>query len=157
MKGGLIARASLAGNSAYFGVFRIAEHHRLRVQYRVAAGGSTVAKEVSLGSGVLDEDTLMYVRLHVTGGGHRARAWGSIDGNAWNEIAAFEFADPLGYQGLGVSSHGEKDGVKFLFGVPAEKDRPPFTRGQLIGPRGDGYGGGGAWFGAERWKVDGFR
>ncbi len=156
LKGGLIARSSLAGNAAYFGVFRIAEHHRLRVQYRVAAGGTTVAKEVSLGSGVIDEDTLMFVRLHIAGGGRRARAWGSVDSRSWKAIASFEFDEPLGYQGLGVSSHREKSGAKFLFGVPAEKERPPFTRGQLIGPRKDGYGGGGDWHSAKRWKVDRF-
>lgn len=156
LKGGLIARTSLAGDAAYFGVFRIAEHHRLRVQYRVADGGTTVAKERSLGLGVFYEDTLMFVRLHIGGGGHRARAWGSIDGHAWREIAAFEFDRPLRYQGLGVSSHRESSGAKFLFGVPADRERPPFKTGRLVGPRLDGYGGGGDWFGEKRWKVTGF-
>lgn len=156
LKGGVIARASLAGNAPYFGVFRIAEHHRLRVQYRLVSGGTTVAKERSLGSGVLAEDTLMYVRLHITSDGHKARAWGSVDGIAWNEIASMQFSEPLRWQGLAVSSHGKASGAKFLFGVPNDKDRPPFTRGQLIGPKGDKYRGGGDWFGSERWKVTGF-
>lgn len=157
LKGGVIARTSLAGDAAYFGVFRIAEHHRLRVQYRVADGGTTVARERSLGSGVLYEDTLMFVRLHVGGGGHRARAWGSVDGLSWTEIASFEFDRPLRYQGFGVSSHRESSGTKFLFGVPNDGERPPFTRGQLVGPRVEGYGGGGDWVGDKRWKVTGFR
>jgi len=156
LKGGLIARASLAGDAAYFGVFRIAEHHRLRIQYRVASGGTTVAKERSLGGGVIAEDSLAFVRLRLTRGGRRARAWGSVDGVAWSEIGAFDFDEPLGYQGVGVSSHREPSGAKFLFGVPAERARPPFTRGQLIGPRGDGYGGGGDWLGSKRWNVGPF-
>jgi len=156
LKGGLMARASLAGDAAYFGVFRIAEHHRLRIQYRVAAGGTTVAKERSLGGGVIAEDTLVFVRLHLTQGGRRARAWGSVDGMEWTEIGAFDFGEPLGYQGLAVSSHREADGAKFLFGVPNERGRPPFERGQLIGPKGDGYAGGGDWTGSQRWQVGPF-
>lgn len=130
--------------------------HRLRVQYRVARGGTTVGREKSLGGGVIDEDTLMFVRLHITQGGHRARAWGSIDGLAWVEIESFDFEEPLCYQGVGVSSHRESSGAKFLFGVPDDRERPPFTRGQLVGPRGEGYGGGGDWVGSRRWRVDGF-
>ncbi|MDH3206585.1 MAG: Ca2+-dependent phosphoinositide-specific phospholipase C [Gemmatimonadota bacterium] len=156
LKGGLIARASLAGNAPYFGVFRIAEHHALRVQYRVGEGGSTVARERSLGSWVIAEDTLMFVRLSITGGGHRARAWGSVDGTSWLEIGSFDFDRPLKYQGIGVSSHREASGAKFLFGVPNGRARPPFTRGQLVGPRGKKYGGGADWEGAARWKVTGF-
>jgi len=156
LKGGLIARASLAGDAAYFGVFRVAEHHRLRIQYRVTSGGTTVAKEKSLGGGVIAEDTLVFVRLHLTQGGRKARAWGSVDGASWSEIGAFAFDEPLGYQGVGVSSHREASGAKFLFGVPEERERPPFTRGQLIGPKGDGYGGGGDWVGSKRWKAGPF-
>ena len=156
LKGGLIARASLAGNAPYFGVFRIAEHHALRVQYRVGPGGSTVARERSLGLGVFDDDTLMFVRLTITREGHRARAWGSVDGTRWVQIASFDFDQPLRYQGMGVSSHGESSGAKFLFGVPSGRARPAFTRGQLIGPRGKKYGGGADWVGAARWKVTGF-
>jgi hypothetical protein len=156
LKGGLIARASLAGDAAYFGVFRIAEHHRLRIQYRIASGGTTVAREKSLGGGVIAEDSLVFVRLHLTRGGRRARAWGSVDGAAWSGIGAFDFEEPLGYQGIGVSSHREATGAKFLFGVPGGRERPPFTRGQLIGPRTEGYGGGGDWRGSERWNVGPF-
>jgi hypothetical protein len=156
LKGGVIARASLAGNAPYFGVFRIAEHHRLRVQYRVAPGGSTVAVERSLGDGVLAEDTLMFVRLHVTHQGRRAAAWGSVDGRSWVGITSMEFERPLRYQGLGVSSHREAGGAKFMFGVPSHREAPPFTRGRLIGPRVQDYGGGAAWEGPSRWKVDRF-
>jgi hypothetical protein len=128
LKGGLIARASLAGDAPYFGVFRIAEHHGLRVQYRVGPGGSTQAVERPLGSGVLDEDTLMFVRLYLSRGGHHARAWGSADGVEWMEIASFDFEQSLRYQGIGVSSHDEAGGAKFLFGVPNDRagrnDRP---------------------------------
>jgi hypothetical protein len=155
LKGGLIARASLAGNAPYFGVFRIAEHHSLRVQYRIGAGGSTVAREKSLGSGVIAEDTLMFVRLHITQRGHTARAWGSVDGVAWSEIASFSFDQPLKYQGIGVSSHGESKGAKFLFGVPNDAPRPRFTRGRLIGPRGENRGGA-DWDGAARWRITGW-
>lgn len=153
LKGGLIARTSLAGDAAYFGVFRIAEHHGLRVQYRVGPGESTVAKEKPIGSGVVSEDTLMFVRLRVTQRGHRARAWGSVDGVVWTEITTFDFDEPLSYQGIGVSSHRERSGAKFLFGVPRDGPRPPFTRGRLIGPRGPGYGGWADWVGATRWRV----
>ena len=153
LKGGIIARASLAGGAPYFGVFRVAEHHGLRVQYRVGARGSTVAVEKSLGLGVIAEDTLMFVRLHVTRGGRRARGWGSIDGIAWTEIASFDFEQPLRYHGIGVSSHRELSGAKFLFGVPGDRPQPPFTRGKLIGPRVEKYGGGADWEGSERWRI----
>jgi hypothetical protein len=81
-----------------------------------------------------------------------------VDGlqSSWIEIASFDFEEALRYQGVGVSSHRESSGAKFLFGVPDERPRPPFVRGQLIGPRKDGYGGGGVWVGAGRWKVDDF-
>ena len=39
VKGGLLARSSLARSSPYFGVFRVGEHHGIRIQYRVAAQG----------------------------------------------------------------------------------------------------------------------
>jgi hypothetical protein len=72
------------------------------------------------------------------------------------EIASFDFEQSLRYQGIGVSSHDEAGGAKFLFGVPNDRARPPFSRGQLIGPRENRYGGGADWDGAARWRVTGF-
>ncbi len=157
-KGGVMARSSLGRGSAYLGVFRIAEHHGLRIQYRVADKGSTVAVERRLGpEGLFDADTLVFVRLRVSRDGHRAKAWGSVDGSEWSELGAYEFDEPLRYQGIGVSSHGARRGAKFLFGVPSGRPRPPFNRTRLIGRRDSKDAGWADWDGRSRWQVSRFR
>ncbi len=157
VKGGVMARASLARNSPYFGVFRIGEHHGLRIQYRVAPRGPTMAEEKRLSpGGLFDADTLIFVKLSVRRGGRRVRAWGSVDGHDWTELGRYEFAEPLRYQGLGVSSHGVARGAKFLFGVPHDRPRPAFEHTRFIGKR-DSAGRG--WVdrgGTRRWRVNRF-
>ena len=107
VKGGVMARASLARNSPYFGIFRVGEHHGIRIQYRLSGKGPTMAEERRLGPGELfDPDTLVFVKLSISRKGHRARAWGSVDGHDWTELGRYQFAEPLKYQGIGVSSHG---------------------------------------------------
>ncbi len=157
VKGGVVARASLASGSPYFGVFRIGEHHGLRIQYRVAPKGPTMAKERKLGpEGLFDSDTLVFIRLAIARGGHRARAWGSVDGHEWTELGGYEFPEPLKYQGLGVSSHGVARGAKFLFGVPGNGPRPEFNHTRLIG-KGSGKDRGWVdWDGKRRWRVSRF-
>ena len=104
VKGGLLARSSLARSSPYFGVFRVGEHHGIRIQYRVAAQGTTISEEKQLGpERLFDADTLVFVRLSVSQAGHRARVWGSVDGHDWTELGRYEFPEPLKYQGIGVS------------------------------------------------------
>ena len=131
-----MARSSLAKNSPYFGVFRVGEHHGIRIQYRVSSKGPTMAEERKLGpGGLFDADTLVFVKLSVSREGHRARAWGSVDGHDWTELGRYQFAEPLRYQGIGVSSHGVARGAKFLFGVPRNRPRPGFNHTRFIGKR----------------------
>ena len=157
VKGGVMARSSLARNSPYFGVFRVGEHHGLRIQYRVAPEGPTMAREKTLGpEGLFDADTLVFVKLSVSQEGHGTRAWGSVDGHDWTELGRYRFAEPLRYQGIGVSSHGVGRGAKFLFGVTGNGPRPEFNRRRLIG-KGSGEDRGWAdWDGKRRWRVNRF-
>ncbi|HEX9942293.1 MAG TPA: Ca2+-dependent phosphoinositide-specific phospholipase C [Thermoanaerobaculia bacterium] len=114
-KGAVMARASLDANAPYFGVFR-PSHKDLRVQYRTSKGGSTSAKEVDIvPPDTVDENNLIYVRLEISEGGRRGRAWGSLDAKSWKLIDDRTFNVPLPYQGWAASSHGD-DKVKFLFG-----------------------------------------
>jgi hypothetical protein len=116
-KGGILARASVDANAAYFGVFRTGTKD-LRVQYRKKKGDGTDAKEVSIvPDDTVDENTLIYIRLDVSNGGKHAKGWGSLDARTWTKIAELDFDEPLRFQGWGASSHGG-DAVKFLFGVP---------------------------------------
>ncbi len=157
VKGGVIARSSLARSSPYFGVFRVGEHHGLRIQYRVASRGPTMSAEKRLSTeGLFDADTLLYVKLTISRKGHRARAWGSVDGHDWTELGFYEFPEPLKYQGIGVSSHGVARGAKFLFGVPHDRPRPRFNHTRLIGKRGAGDKGWVDWDGKRRWRVNRF-
>ena len=90
------------------------------------------------------------------GPGHGARAWGSVDGHDWTELGRYRFAEPLRYQGIGVSSHGVGRGAKFLFGVTGNGPRPEFNRRRLIG-KGSGEDRGWAdWDGKRRWRVNRF-
>jgi hypothetical protein len=157
VKGGVLARASLANNSAYFGVFRLGEKNGLRVQYRIQPGGSTIPEEIQLGPDkMFDADTLMYVKLKVSQGGRRTTGWGSIDGKDWTKLGSYRFDDPLKYQGFGVSSHGVDRGAKFLFGVPGNRARPAFNRKRFIGKSSDDGRGWFDWGKKRRWKVDRF-
>ena len=157
VKGGVMARSSLARNSPYFGVFRVGEHHGLRIQYRVAPKGPTMAEERRLGpEGLFDADTLVFVKLSVSQEGHRARAWGSVDGHDWTGLGFYEFSEPLKYQGISVSSHGVARGAKFLFGVPGNGPRPEFNRRRLIGKGSGNDRGWVDWDGKRRWRVNRF-
>ena len=157
VKGGLMARASLAGDSSYFGVFRIGEHHGLRIQYRLSPKGTTMAEGRGLGpEGLFDADTLVFVRLTISGEGHQARAWGSVDGHDWTELGHYDFPEPLKYQGIGVSSHRVARGAKFLFGVPGNDARPDFKRQRFIGKGPEGDRGWVDWDGNRRWRVSRF-
>jgi len=150
----VMARASLHQDAAYFGVFRIAEKSALRVQYRDRAGALTVKRELATPAG-FEPDTLAFVRLRISRGGRRADGFGSVDGQEWMHIARWGFAEPLPYQGIGVSGHDSRGGVKFLFTVPAGGERPPFDQGRIIGhPK--GRRGWSDWDGERRWRVEGW-
>lgn len=114
-----------------------------------------MAEEKGLGPRRLfDADTLMFVKLSVSGDGHRARA--SVDGHVWTELGRYQFVEPLRYQGIGVSSHGVARGAKFLFWVPRGRPRPAFDHTRFIG-RGDPSEQGWAdWDGNRRWRVNRF-
>ena len=150
----VMARASLRQDAPYFGVFRIGEKSGLRVQLRDRAGSPTVKHELATPAG-FEPDTLALVRLRVSKGGRRADGFASVDGGEWMHIARWGFADPLVYQGLGVSGHDSRAGVKFLFGVPYGADRPPFDRGRIVGPT-TGRRGWSDWDGERRWSVRGW-
>ena len=157
VKGGVMARSSLARNSPYLGVFRIGEHHRIRIQYRISPKGPTMAEEKRLGpEGLFRPDTLVFVRLGLSQNGHRARAWGSVDGHEWTKLGLYEFPEPLKYQGIGVSSRGVARGAKFLFGVPGDGPRPEFNRERFIGKGDTNNRGWVDWDGTRRWRVNRF-
>jgi hypothetical protein len=147
----VMARASLRQDAPYFGVFRMGEKAGLRVQLRDRAGAPTVKHELVTPPG-FEPDTLALLRLRVSRGGRQADGFASLDGEEWTHIARWDFADPLLYQGLGVSGHGSRRGVKFLFAVPRGADRPPFDRGRIVGPA-TGRRGWSEWDGERRWKV----
>jgi hypothetical protein len=134
-KGCLMARASLKADAAYFGVFRIAENHALRVQYRPGPGRDTEEsqKSVKNGRGV-SAQALIFVKLQLSDRGRTVRAWGSVTGHAsdWVQIDWQTFDEPLIYQGFCASSHELADPVRFLFGTPGGNS-PPFRSNYIIG------------------------
>jgi hypothetical protein len=93
------------------------------------------------------------VRLTVSQNGRRADGFASVDGERWTHIARWGFAEALVYQGLGVSGHDSREGVKFLFVVPRGAARPPFDRGRIIGAT-SGRRGWSDWDGERRWRVE---
>ncbi len=114
-KGAVMARASLADDAPYFGVFRTGTKD-LRAQYRLQPGEKTYAVEVDIvPPDTVDENNLIFVRLEISDGGRTVRAWGSLDTQTWTPIVEQSFSMPLPYQGWGASSHGQ-EAVKFLFG-----------------------------------------
>ena len=116
-----------------------------------------MAEERRLGpEGLFDADTLVFVKLSVSQEGHRARAWGSVDGHDWTGLGFYEFSEPLKYQGISVSSHGVARGAKFLFGVPGNGPRPEFNRRRLIGKGSGNDRGWVDWDGKRRWRVNRF-
>jgi hypothetical protein len=154
-KGGVMARGGLGRGAPYFGIFRIGEHHALRVQYRGAPNGKTVASERVIGrEGEFDADTLVFVRLRLTHKGRIAWAYGSITGTEWTPIGTAHFEEPLIYHGLGVSAFGQGRGAKYLFGVPGRRAQPGFTHRRYIG-KGDPQGWA-DWDGDRRWRVQNF-
>lgn len=159
-KGGIMARASLAPDAAYLGVFRPGEKHGLRVQIRTDTGRPTNVLERHIGprwrfGSHFEQDTLPFARLDVTDGGRRVAAFGSIDGADWVELGWYDFDVPLLLHGLAVSSHGQRRGAKYLFVVPNGEPRPPFDVTTAIAPD-DSAGGWVDWDGAKRWRIDRF-
>jgi hypothetical protein len=147
----VMARGSLRQDSPYFGVFRTGEKSGLRVQLRDRAGAPTVRHEMETPAG-FEPDTLALVRLRLSKGGRQTDGYASVDGGQWTHIARWGFTEPLRYQGLGVSGHDSREGVKFLFAVPRGGARPPFDRGRIIGPV-TGRRGWSDWDGVRRWRV----
>jgi hypothetical protein len=146
VKGGVMARSSLADNAAYFGVFRVGEHHGLRIPAEKKVGPE----------GLIDADTLVLVKLNVKQGGKWAEAKGSIDGHEWTDLGSYGFTEPLKYQGIGVSSHGVERGAKFLFAIPNNGSRYGFNQSMFIGDKNGNHRGWVDWDGKRRWKVDRF-
>jgi hypothetical protein len=134
-KGGVMARASLDSNAAYFGVFRVAENQPLRVQYRARKGADTedVVKPIRKGRGI-DREDLVFVKLEISAQGKKARAWGSVTGlaNDWSFIYSYTFEESLIYQGFCASSHDREEYIRFLFGTPGDTF-PPFNAGKILG------------------------
>jgi len=153
-KAGVMARTSLHQDAPYFGVFRLGEKSGLRVQLRDRAGAPTVKRELRTPEG-FEPDTLAMVRLKISKAGRQADGFASVDGEAWIHVARWGFAEPLIFQGLGVSGHGSHEGSKFLLLVAGGAPRPRFDRGRIIGPT-SGRRGWSDWEGVRRWKVGGW-
>lgn len=118
-KGCLMARASEEDDAAYFAVCRTADVHVLRVQYRSLKGASTTSTEVQIASPItLDAESNFFIRLVLEPGGTpgttTASGDGSVDGKLWTRIDSRVMQDPLVYQGIAASAHGNTGGVKFL-------------------------------------------
>jgi hypothetical protein len=133
-KCGLMARTSLAADAAYFAVLRIAERHQLRAQFRLTSGAGTeeTVKPVR-GTVRVDSEDLGHIRLEISNGGRRARAWGSATGrsNQWKLIESRCFAEPLRYHGFWGSSHDPQSAIRFVFATP--RGAPTFNRDCAIG------------------------
>lgn len=160
VKGAVLARAGLDPDDEYFGVVRLGQKHGLRVQFRARKGAPTTTIKPAIGpSGAfgydIDQDTIVHVRLKIDRSGKRARAWGSYDRRVWQHIGAFEFTRPLRHQGIGVSAHGQRRGVKFVF-VPAGRTAQiAFDQVTVIGYD-DDHRGWVDWSAHGRWKTTGF-
>ncbi len=161
VKGCVMARQTLAAGSPYLGVFRVGEKHGLRVQIRPSANAPTAVLERHIGptwrfGSDFEQDTLVYVRLQVSDSGRSVSGSGSVDGSDWVELGAHRFDQPLALQGLGVSSHGQGRGAKFLFVVPDGGVQPGFDTTTRIGTRGDPATGWVDWAGSRRWRTTRF-
>jgi len=162
VKGSLMARASLDDDAAYFAVVRVGQKHGLRVQYRRRAGGPTIVMARSIGSSGyfghdVDQDTIVHVRLRLSNGGTTATAWGSYDRSRWTKLGSVDFTGhtgdkPLLFHGLGVSSHDQPGGAKFLFVPGRNALKQPFTTDKLIS-RGKKHRGWSDDAGRDRWQV----
>jgi len=114
-KGCLMARATRDADSPYVAVCRPADNSRIRVQYRLTKGGTTVEMEAPRPPGLSAESTF-FARLELTTSqdGTTATSSASTDGINWAPIATRAFSTLLPHQGLAASSHGS-DAVRFLF------------------------------------------
>lgn len=116
-KGCLMARASLEARAPYVAICRAADEHKLRMQYRTAAGGPTTAVEVDIvPADTIDQESLTFIALDVNHDGARtcANAYGSQSNEGWRLIRTVCVNGRLPYQGLAVSSHGSGP-LKMLF------------------------------------------
>lgn len=160
-KGAVLARAGLQPDDAYFAVVRTGQEHGLRAQFRPAKGDPTTSTSPPIGpSGLfgydIDQDTLVHVRLKIDRDGKRARAWGSVDREQWIPLGRFTFDTPLRFQGIGVSSHRQRRGAKFLFVPPRADAEPMFEHSALIDAGAHDYTGWVDWNGSGRWLTTKF-
>jgi hypothetical protein len=108
----LMARASDAPGAAYVAVCRTADRTPLRVQWRDAEGGPTIARDAE------GDHPSFFVRLDVTPrpSGSEAAVYGSRDGVAWTLLHAVTIAARLPRQGIAASSH-RAGPMRFVFGA----------------------------------------
>jgi hypothetical protein len=124
-KGCLMIRHSLSPQSPYFAICRPADHHRIRVQYRLEEGGKTFSKKVEIfDDNTVRQDNPMVVKIRYYQIGRRyfviAYAQDIMESPPlYTVIKLAVFSEPLVYQGLAASSHGGSP-VKFLFGQVTE-------------------------------------
>lgn len=153
--GGLVVRADRGHDAdaegqrqpepgdAFFAVMRRGARRPLEVAYRHNEGGKLVRLQPEFGpvgafGRDIDLDTVAYLRLTVERAGHRVVAEASHDGEAWRELASVDFDVAMQLQGVGVSSAGERNGVRYLF-VPTGASagtRQPFGCAASIGAKG---------------------
>lgn len=131
-KGCLMARAGTASNARYFAVCRPADNHKLRIQYRTSAGGTSSSAEVDIvPADTIDQESLTYVRLKAVYDGTQtcAYGYGSQNGSSWTLIGSKCFSGTLAYQGVAASSHGSGK-VKLLF-VNTNRNGVTYTQGSF--------------------------
>ncbi len=121
----IMARVSLASDSPYFAVCRPADDEPLRVQWRADFGDdSTAVEDDIVAPDTVDPPAAAFLRLTIDDEGLCATGEGSLDGDAWVEIASHCFAAPLALQGLAASSHDAGE-LRLLFGdVRLDGGRP---------------------------------
>ncbi len=116
-KGCLMVRASLSNNSPYLAICRPSDNSTLRVQWREDYSNNSRFAEKAINLSVapgVERADLSFVKIDTWRENHCAIASGSVDGKNWTNIASQCFSEPLRYQGLAASSHGNRN-VRHLF------------------------------------------
>ncbi|WP_054113508.1 Ca2+-dependent phosphoinositide-specific phospholipase C [Marinagarivorans algicola] len=107
----LMARASLRSDSPYFSVCRPSDNHSIVTQWRSDYSDKTNNYNGRFSTpGNIDQDDYSFMRLAIDNNGRCATGFGSFDGRRWELIGSkMCFSEPLQYQGIAASSHGNKE------------------------------------------------
>ncbi|GAB3517589.1 Ca2+-dependent phosphoinositide-specific phospholipase C [Photobacterium alginatilyticum] len=136
IKGGLMARSSIADDSAYIAVFQTGDN-KIRIQYRGNDGDNSHKIDAMIphgvnGKSVVSNNTPIWLRLDIQSDGKRGVASYSINGSEWIRIGQVSVNSTLNLQGWAAASHNDGE-IKWLFGG---MDAP--SLGQAIGSEASG-------------------